>query len=239
MTVNAKGILDRAGRVLLDETNVRWPLPELRLWLNDAIREIAVVKPTAYSQSIIMSLSVGTLQRLPDGYFSVMRVSRNLKTTAESPRLGSDAIRTVDLQVLEVSSPHWHDSTKVKFKKTVKNVAYDARDPRAFFVYPGNDGTGIVEAIVAKIPAYVPAPGSDADQIASYDFDIDVQDHYASALLDYVLFRAYSKDSSFAGSAQRAAAYYASFANTLGVSVSNDLALNPNTKRPVEQENAA
>ena len=239
MAINAKDLLDRARRVLMDETNVRWPLPELRLWLNDSFREIAILKPTALSDSIVFSLSAGTLQRLPDGYFSVMRVVRNLKTTATSPRQGAAAIRAVDMTMLDAQSPNWHDSAKVKYQKTVKHVAFDAADPRAFYVYPGNDGTGIVEAIVSKVPASVPAPASNADDIASYNVSIDIQDVYFNAILDYVLYRAYSKDSQFAGSAQRAAAHYAQFSNALGVSYANDRARNPNVKPTTQEENAA
>lgn len=239
MTINAKDLLDRARRIIQDETSVRWPLPELRLWLNDSFREIALIKPTALSDSIIFSLSVGTLQRLPDGYFSVMRVVRNLKTTATSPRQGSTAVRTVDMAMLDAQSPNWHDSAKVKYQKLVKHVAFDAADPRAFYVYPGNDGTGIVEAIVSKIPTSVPAPVSNADDINSYNVTIDVQDIYFNAILDYILYRAYSKDSQFAGSAQRAAAHFALFSNALGVSYANDRARNPNVKPTTQEENAA
>ncbi len=239
MTINAKDLLDRARRVLNDETSERWPLSEMRLWLNDSLREIALIKPTAFSDSIVVSLFAGTLQRLPDGYFSVMRVVRNLKTNANSPRQGAASIRTVDMTMIDAQSPNWHDSTKVKQQKVVKNVAFESSDPRAFYVYPGNDGTGIVEAIVSKIPTSVSAPASNADDINSYDVNIDIHDIYSNVILDYMLYRAYSKDANYAGSAQRAALYYTAFANALGVKVANEGALNPNVKPTAQQENAA
>lgn len=239
MTINAKDILDRARRVLLDETNVRWPLPELRLWLNDALREIALLKPTAYSDSIIVPLAVGTLQHVPSNCAAIMRVIRNLKSSQSTPREGAGAVRVVDITMLDASSVNWHDDAKVKYRKTVKNVAFDAADPRAFYVYPGNDGTGIVEAIVSRLPVQIAAPASNVDSLTSYDASLDVQDIYANALVDYILFRAFSKDSQYSGSVQRAAAYYGLFANALGVTVQNDAARNPNTKPSPDQENAA
>lgn len=239
MTVNAKALLDRARRIIQDETNVRWPLPELRLWLNDALREIGLIKPTAYSTSAIITLSQGTLQRLPDAYTSVMRIVRNLKSSTDSPREGGAAIRTVDREILDAQSPFWHDAVRVKYQKVVKNAAFESADPRAFYVYPGNDGTGIVEAIVSKIPTAVPAPGSNVDDINSYDVTIDIHDIYSNVLLDYMLYRAYSKDSQYAGSAQRAQLYYASFTNALGAKVANETAFNPNVKPTAQQENAA
>lgn len=239
MTIIAKDILDRARRIIQDETSVRWPLAELRLWLNDAIREIAVIKPTAFSDSIIFELEQGTKQTLSDGYFSVMRVVRNLKTADISPRNPGDAIRTVDLEMLDSTNTNWHDATKVPYAKTIKNVAFDARDPRTFYVYPGNDGTGLAEIIVSKVPTFVPEPASNPESLSSYEVAIDAQDIYFNVILDYVLYRAYSKDASYAGSAQRAMAHYAAFANSLGVSQVNDVSRNPNVKPTQEQENAA
>lgn len=239
MTVNAKALLDRARRIIQDETNVRWPLPELRLWLNDSLREIGLIKPTAYSYSAVITLSQGTLQHLPDAYTSVMRIVRNLKSANESTREGGSAIRTVDREMLDAQVPNWHDTTKIKYQKTVKNAAFEAADPRSFYVYPGNDGTGIVEAIVSKLPTAVPAPASNADDINSYDVNIDIHDIYSNVILDYILFRAYSKDANYAGSAQRAALYYAAFSNALGAKIANETALNPNVKPTAQQENAA
>lgn len=239
MTINAKNLLDRARRLIQDETSVRWPLPELRLWLNDALREIAVIKPTAFSDSIVFVLAPGTHQRLPDGYFSIMRVVRNLKSITDYPRQAGNAVRTVDLAMLDAHNANWHDSAKVKFQKIVKNATFDAADPRSFYVYPGNDGTGIVEVIVSKIPTFIAAPASNPDSLESYDVPIDAQDIYFNVILDYVLYRAYSKDASYAGSAQRAMAYYAAFTNGLNAVLGNDTVRNPNTKPTTQQENAA
>lgn len=239
MAIVAKEILDRARRLIQDETSVRWPLPELRLWLNDGLREIAVLKPTAYSGSIVFSLATGTRQTLSENYASVMGVVRNLKTNATSPKVPGPSVRAVDMDMLDASSPNWHDGTKVKYQKTVKNAAFDANDPRSFYVYPGNDGTGFVELIVSKIPSQVAAPASALDDLASYGATVDLQDSYFNCLVDYVLYRAYSKDASYAGSAQRAVAHYTAFANALGVSQANDATRNMNIKPTTQQENAA
>ena len=44
--------------------------------------------------------------------------------------------------------------------------------------------------------------------------DLGVPDIYANAVQDYVLYRAYTKDSEYAGNAARAQAHYAAFAPT-------------------------
>lgn len=242
MTFLASDIFQRVSRVLLDETNVRWPLEELRLWLNDGLREIALVKPTATSDTVIVPLVAGTFQEVSNTYISVLRVTRNLKSGATSPRLGAATVRVVDRQVMDAQAPDWHDSTRTRPNKIVRNVVFDIADPRCFWVYPPNDGTGYVEAIVSKVPSPVPAPTPPADQkaLANYAVTVDLLDIYANALTDYILYRAYSKDAAYTGSAQRAAAHYAQMAAALGVTIQNDLSVsNMNAKPTVQSENAA
>lgn len=240
MTVFASDILSRASRIVLDETHVRWPLAELRLWLNDGLREISLVKPTAISASVIFSLTAGTYQKLPSNYTGILRVTRNLKTTTASPRDGGRAVRVVDRVIMDSQLPDWHDTTKTTAAKAVKNVVFEMADPTAFYVYPPNDGTGIVEAVVSKVPTQIAAPSGDQEDIANYNTALDILDVYANALVDYVLYRAYSKDANFAGNAQRAVAHYTQMANALGVSLQNDMAFsNMNAKPTTDQENAA
>jgi DUF971 family protein len=87
------------------------------------------------------------------------------------------------------------------------------------------------------VPAGIPNVTANVDALGSYAVQIDIQDIYTSPILDYVLYRAYSKDASFAGSAQRAAAHYSQFANALGAKLQNEATRNINVK--AAQENAA
>lgn len=217
MSVNAKATLDRARRIIQDEQNVRWPLAELRLWLNDSLREIALLKPTAFSKSVVLPLVAGTYQR-QDDIVRVLHVSRNLKSNRESPRDAGRAIRAVDRDMLDAQNPDWHDPHRTRPRKEASNVCFDENEPMAFYVYPPNDGTGFVEAIVSRIPTGVPAPTDPADveNIDAYDVAIDISDIYSNVVLDYILYRSYSKDAQFSGSAQRAAAYYQAFSGALG-----------------------
>lgn len=239
MTILAKDVIERARIVLQDEGNVRWTLPELRLWFNDALREIVALKPTAFSTSIVLALAQGTRQQIPPEYPGILKVTRNLKSITDAPREGARSIRTVDMEMLDASNLNWHDEVETVASKVVRNVAYDSKELGAFWVYPPNDGTGIVEVVVSKIPAGIQLPSSNPDNIDSYDVEIAGSDVYSNSIVDYVLYRAFSKDSQYAGSAQRAAAYYQQFASALGVTLTNDGLRNPNTKPTSQQENAA
>lgn len=228
----ASDLFDRAQRIMLDETGVRWPLPELCMWLNDAQREVVLQKPNALSRTVVMQLEQGTYQALPGGYLKLLRVVRNI--TAETPfRQGGRAVRIVSREILDTQSPSWHDGSVTPFKRAVKHVCFDEQDQRAFYVYPGNDGTGAVELVVSVLPAVVKATGDELE-IDSYRVPLDLPEVYTNALLDFILYRAYAKDAQFAGSAERAVLHYQQFANSLGMKVQLDAQLSPNNPAQVQ-----
>lgn len=229
MPVMASDIISRAQTIVQDTTGVRWPYAELLQWLNDGQREVALYKPSATAQNVALTLQQGTLQTIGVGGLALLRVVRNLKTPVGNPRIGSRAVRIVEREVLDAQHPAWHDPTVFPYEKEVKHFCFDESDPTNFYVFPGNDGTGAVEAVVSKSPADVTlVSGADVNTLASYRLPIQVPDIYANCLLDYVLFRAYSKDADYAGNADRSAVHYGMFTASLGVKLQNEVAQNPN-----------
>ena len=57
---------------------------------------------------------------------------------------------------------------------------------------------------------------------------ISVDDIFANAIVDYVLFRAYQKDSEYAGNAQRAGTHYQLFTASIGQGMQAQDLLSPN-----------
>lgn len=236
MAFVARDVVDRARRIILDETSVRWPLPELLLWLNDGRREIALHKPSATSASVVLPLDEGTLQRIPPEYQAIMRIVRNITSAADvEPRVAGRAVRIVPRDQLDALNPNWHDAAAVPFAAAARHYVYDEANPREFYVYPGNDGTGRVEAILSEIPVDLAVdPSADPEDIAAYDMPLaPVSDVFLSALVDYLLYRAYSKDAQFAGNAARAGAHYQQFATAVGIKGQAEAATTPNAARSV------
>lgn len=56
---------------------------------------------------------------------------------------------------------------------------------------------------------------------------IKLDDIYANAILDYVLYRAYSKDAEYAANASRAALHYQAFTAALGAKTQVDAGNDP------------
>lgn len=67
--------------------------------------------------------------------------------------------------------------------------------------------------------------------LSSASSNLDIDDIYGNAVIDYVLFRAYQKDSEYAGNAQRAQTHYQLFLNCIGQGMQAQELLSPNNDR--------
>jgi hypothetical protein len=220
-TLTGANLIDRIQDTLQDTTSVRWPEAELLRYINDAQREIVNFRPEASATTATVTLSSGTLQDLPSAGLRLIKVTRNM--SAASGGTGKRAIRIVDIDILNTQNPDWHDPTvtgEAAHGSIVKHYAFDPDNPRQFFVYPGIDSSsnGYVEVVYSKAPT---------DLSATSD-TIDVDDIFANAIVDFVLYRAYQKDSEYAGNAQRAGTHYQLFTNSIGQGSQAQNIVNPN-----------
>lgn len=216
----ARELMERVRTIIQDATSVRWPLPELCMWLNDGQKEIILQKPSASSRTVEIPLREGTLQAIPDEFIMLLRVVRNV---------GGRPVTIVARDLLDAQSPDWHQARE---SAGARHAIMDEADPKAFYVYPPNDGTGRLEVIMSAVPAVITAQG-DPDELESYSAPTSINTIYDNALVDYVLYRAYSKDAQNAGAANRAALHYQQFANSVGMKVTLDANMNPNAKARV------
>jgi len=207
MTFTATNIIASASTTLLDANHKRWPKDELISYINDGLKAIVTMKPNAATDTVTLALGLGTLQTLPEQYTVLSRVTRNLLVahTDEDGPVGGATIRPLKSRdLLDSTIPGWQ-SNEAMFAKTVRHVIYDLADPRHFYVAPGNTGTGLIEAVVGVIPA----------PIAVETDLIGLPDLYRPILSDYVIYRAFAKDSGMAASQARAAMHSSAFKEAL------------------------
>lgn len=207
MALTAQNILDRASMIIQDLTNVRWPASELLNWLNDARRELAVLRPDIYSTSATQALSAGSKQTLPSGALRLLDVPRNTSGAA---------ITVTQRGFLDQQNPTWH--TSIGPSSTIKHFMVDERNPSTYWVYPPAAGGASVEIIYQQAPTDYTTNSS----LTAYE------ELYGGAFVDYVCYRAFSKDSEYAGNAQRALAHYQQYSNALGLGRKNDLTYSAN-----------
>ncbi len=208
-TVTVDSTLARAAVLLQDATNIRWPLTELLNWFNDGQREVVLRKPNASVRNTALPMAQGTKQSIPSDGVQLLDVVRNLP---------GSAIRIVDREILDAQLPDWHIATQVA---QVKHFCYSELDLKNFYVYPPNNGAGVIELIYSAAPANAVLGGV-----------MSIDDIYQSALLDYVMYRAYSKDSEYSADPTRVAAHYAAFINSLGGKAQMEAGASPNANDP-------
>jgi hypothetical protein len=204
MAVTVQSVIDRVQKTLQDTTGVRWPVvDELVLWVNDAQREIALLKPDSSAKNTTVTLATGTKQEIPSDGNRLLRVVRNM--SAASNGVGRRAVRIVSREVLDAQTPDWHDPSvtgDAAHTQVIKHYIYDEANPRNFYVYPGvsTASSSFVEIIYSANPATVAQNGN-----------LDIPDIFANAVMNYVLYMAYMKDAEYAGNNQRAASHFQLF----------------------------
>ncbi|NCW33252.1 MAG: hypothetical protein EB121_05235 [Alphaproteobacteria bacterium] len=217
MSIAAQALIRRVVETLQDTTSIRWPVAELVRYLNDGQREIIVHRPDAMVTNASVSLASGTKQSLPANGAKLIDVVRN---SAGNKR----AIRMCAREILDAQSPGWHNLSGVN---EIVHFMFDPRDPKVFYVYPPAAVSGAaVDLVYSALPTDIaePAAGTDFGAVTG---NISVPDIYSNALQDYVLYRAYTKDSQYAGNEARAQARYAAFANALGIEIKATVAVAP------------
>ncbi|MBN8294551.1 hypothetical protein JI664_21440 [Rhodobacter sp. NTK016B] len=208
MAFTAQDVLQRVQTILSDGGAIRWPLKELLGWLNDATREIAILKPDATAEIINVAMVQGTKQALPETHHQLLRVTRNVAS--------GRAISPVVRSVIDQMYPLWHDTNALPFGSDVVYLINEPEMQGNFYVVPGNDATGEIEVVASRVPAKIDVPAGEL-LIESYTAAVPVDDIYMNACTDFVLYRAFSKDMNTPGAANRAQAHFQQFQAALGI----------------------
>lgn len=209
MALTVQNILDRAGMIIQDQTNVRWPAAELLGWLNDGRREVAILRPDIYSVTTTMTCVAGSRQTLPVCAMRLIDIPRNVN---------GSAVTVTQRGLLDQHNPSWHQQAG---SATVKHFMFDERIPTQFWVYPPATATAQLELIVQESLDSYTTTGT---VLAPYE------EMYDGALVDYICYRAFSKDAEYAGNAERAAAHYSQFATSLKNGAVVSIAISPNVQ---------
>ncbi|MCK2097522.1 DUF6682 family protein [Thauera aromatica] len=195
-TLTAANVISRVSTLLQDTTNIRWPVAELLQYISDAQREIVAFKPDACVKTAVSTLAAGTKQALPADGTTLIDITRNMGTNGTTP---GRAPRLVTREILDAQNPNWHAGTPAA---EVVHYTFDPQNQKAFYVYPPQpaSGQGSLELIYAAAPSEVAQGGS-----------LQLDDTWMPAIVNYALYRCYSKDAEYAANANLAVAYYQAF----------------------------
>lgn len=215
MSYPAQTLIRNAHTALQDADGVHWPATELVDYLNDGQRVLTTVRPDANVVTAPFAPLVGARQQLPTSAIAFIDIPRNSAGKRK-------ALRKVDMATLDSVVPEWQSMAG---STEFAHFMYDLRDPRTFYLYPPAKAGGSVELVTANYPTDVSTPSGPT--AASVTGNIGVLDQWADALLAYVLFRAFAKDSEFASNVQFSAGYLAAFNAATGAQLQAAQAVEP------------
>lgn len=208
-TTKIVDLIDRAETITQDKTSVRWPKQEWLNWYNDAILFVVNHRPDKSVKNVDFVVdNTDSKQALPADALALFTVTRN--------KVSGRPIRQLSRNQLDDQYNDWH----MHMDDDVDHYIYDERDPKNFYIYPRPTGANHVIEIIHP---YAPA----AIVIADFDTDttvIGVDDSFVNALLDFMLYRAYSKDADYAANAQRAVNHLQAAESSLGIKTQADSA---------------
>lgn len=220
-TLAVSEVVNRAARMLYDKTKVRWSEQELVDYCNDAELQTVQHRPDLAAHNTNVQLVAGTRQTIPADGIRFLKAIRNRGSAGAT---NGNAIRQAYMEALDSEVPDWHSRTT---NSEVQHYVIDNADPKHFYVYPGlaNGATLFLEVLYARTP---PA-------ITSISDNFTLGRENLNALLDFVLYRAFSKDAEYAGNAQRAAMHAQAYAMALGIEMDIQWAVTGMRGKPAGQ----
>lgn len=223
-TIKVIEIISRVENVLQD-SGIRWPRTELQQWLNEAYLTIILARPDANAQTGTFSCVAGTRQRLNTVFPSALRVLDVIRNVAATST--KRVVRQIDRVILDDQKPTWHADTPVV---NIQHFMFDPRLPKEFLVYP--PATALAELEVAYT-APVASHALTETQLDPANLDttvINIDDLYAGAIVDWILYRAYSKDAEYGENQNRAMSALNAFNAQIGAKSATDSAADPQVK---------
>lgn len=193
----ANTIVSRAVQVLHDAGYTRWPSSELLQWSSDGQLATAHRIPSAYQLEEDFSLAIGPSQTLPNNTLELIDVLYNVAT--------GYPIHKMDRSVLDIYRAY-ETASDVDLGLGIESYYYDPRNRKHFIVAPAPTAAGATIRIVRGV---LP------DALTSLSSSFQIDDRYVEGILDYVLFRAFGKDSEDASSRELSQKHYQAWVASL------------------------
>lgn len=213
-------LLTKAAVLLSDDDLVRWTPLQLQGWLNDAYRETVNLRPDSNMLVGEFACVAGPRQTITTSFATASRLVECVRNTAAASN--KSRVKLASRSSVDSMRPNWYAETPTE---NIELYVFDPRTPTKFLVYPPASTTARLEVLYAAVPAPHTLTAGQLVSSATAEV-IRIDDTFANALLDYVLYRAYATDTE-ASSMDKASAYYQAFAGGLGAKLQIDAASQP------------
>lgn len=193
-------LLSVSNTHLNDDGFVRWSKQELLDNLNDAQTAVVIRRPDALIEDVDnFSCVEGTKQSLPSDAILLIGIDKN----------GSGQVirGPFDKDTLDRQYPDWHASTT---GTEVELYLYNQKKPKTFYVYPGVASGVVISISYSKTPHVITMIENEANQT------IEIDDVYKNALIEWMLYRCYSKDADYAADPNKSLMHLNAFKAQIG-----------------------
>lgn len=213
-----QSIIDKVTDVTKDYDHVRWTLPEIARWLNEAQDQIAELAPRAAATYLTLTLGAGSRQDLraidPDvRWVRMYDILCNVDPDTGAPT--GATVRQISRPILDAAFRSWRGT--VATGQTVEEFALDERDPYTFDVMPPVVAGAGVYVLVAVKPGPVMELDGTGTTLADPNELFGLPDGWDIPAVDYVLFRCFNKDANDASYEAQARDHLQLFQAALGV----------------------
>ena len=198
-------ILKRASTELTDTPRISWGLEDLISYYNSAISAIASARPDIFIKTQSFACAAGTRQIAPAGTIKLIDIERNTLT--------GKSIRYVSRVDLESLIPSWASSTG---GEEAELYIHEPTNITAFWLYPGVKAGVSVDLVLSILPTPVTRSSVDSGE------EVQVDDRYITPCLDWIMYRAFMRDSEVTANASRGQLHLQSFTQALSVRTETD-----------------
>lgn len=216
MAAKTQTVIDSITDITKDVDRERFKLTEISRWMNQGAGQIATIHPRAASQYLQLTLAAGARQdlRTIDPTKQWVRLHELVCNVVGSNPTG-DTIRQVSRPALDFTFKTWRSQAATA--TAVKEYTQDEREPFTFDVYPPVAAGTKVLALASVRPAPFCVLDGGLTALLNPDEIVPLADGFEVPLIDYTLFRLFSKDANDPTYQARAAMHLQAFQLAMGI----------------------
>lgn len=207
-------LVSRVAQQLADPEFVTWTRAAIFDYFGEAACQLAANRPDAFVEVVDLTLKPGAIQTLPDEYVAFVAIEENADATVVNPVSPSDAyfsrvLRNKRCKVTDCVVVGAY-AVDVATKSPNSERIFTVSPPVPFGLAPS-----VKASVVTKPPSYCMTKGSACSGVPC---------KFEAALIEWVLYRAWSMDAELAGAVQIAQMHYKNFYQMLGVQLKREAA---------------
>lgn len=193
MAVTTQSVIDRVVSVTADPGFKLFKLPSISLWLNEGARLIAEAAPRAVADRYDFELQAGAQQDLRTDTRKQWIRLHSLLFNVKPDGTEGDHIREVDPRSLNTAFRAWRRRPPAR---SVFEYALDERTPFTFDVFPPVVAGTTVRVVGSVVPNPFCVLNTAGTALEAPDEVIPLHDGFDIPLVDWALYRLFSKDTS-------------------------------------------